>query len=70
MMSYALKLGGAGILVLFAGVIAIVIFGDIWARVGIGAAMVVVFGALLLFAWWFDRKEKEKRAGLEDLPRV
>jgi Flp pilus assembly protein TadB len=70
MMSYAFKLGGAAILMLLAGAIAIVIFGDIWARIGIGAAIVVVVGGLLLFAWNVDRKDREKRKGLEDLPRI
>ena len=70
MMSYALKLAGAAILLLFAGVLAIAIFGNIWAQVGIGAAIVIVCGGLLLFAWNVDRKDKAKRQGLEDLPRV
>jgi len=70
MMSYALKLAGVAILLLFAGVAAIAIFGNIWAQVGIGAAIVVVCGGLLLFAWSVDRKDKAKRQGLEDLPPV
>ncbi len=70
MMSYALKLAGVAILLLFAGVAAIAIFGNIWAQVGIGAAIVVVCGGLLLFAWNVDRKDKAKRQGLEDLPPV
>ena len=67
MMSYALKLAGVAILLLFAGVAAIAIFGNIWAQVGIGAAIVIVCGGLLLFAWNVDRKDKAKRQGLEDL---
>ena len=70
MMSYALKLAGAAILLLFAGVLAIAIFGNIWAQVGIGAAIVILCGGLLLFAWNVDRKDKAKREGLEDLPPV
>jgi len=70
MTSYILKLGGAAILLLFAGVIAFVLFGNIWARVGIGAAIVVVGGGLLLFAWNVDRKERAKRAGIDELPRI
>jgi Flp pilus assembly protein TadB len=69
-MAYALKLAGAAIALLLLGVLAIVIFGNIWARVGIGAAIVVVFGGLLLWAWNVDRKDKAKRAGLDELPRV
>jgi Flp pilus assembly protein TadB len=58
----------AGLLIL--GVLGMVIFGNIWARTGIGAATAVVVGGLLIFAWSYDRKEKAKRAGLEDLPNV
>jgi Flp pilus assembly protein TadB len=69
-MGYALKLAAAAILFLFAGVFAIVIFGNIWARVGIGAAILVVVGGLLLVAWNADRKAKEARAGIDELPPV
>ena len=69
-MSYALKLAGAAIALLLVGVIAIVIFTDIWLRIGLGAAFLIVFGGLLFFAWRVDRKDKEARAGLEDLPNV
>jgi Flp pilus assembly protein TadB len=68
--SYALKLAGAATAILFLGVLGIVIFGNIWARVGVGAAIVVVCGGLLLFAWNVDRKDKAKRAGIDELPRV
>ena len=70
MTGYVLKLGGAAIVVLFAGVLAIVLFGDIWTDVGLGAAALVVGGGLLLLAWFLDRKEKEKRAGIDELPRI
>lgn len=70
MMSYGLKLGGAAILIVLLGVVAILVFGDIWARVGIVAAMVVVFGGLLLLAWGLQRKERARRKGIEDLPRI
>jgi Flp pilus assembly protein TadB len=68
--SYVIKLGLAAAALLIIGVIGLIIFGNIWARTGIGAAIVVVVGGLLLFAWSVDRKEKAKRAGLEDLPNV
>ena len=48
----------------------ILIFDAIWFRVGLGAAIVVVCGGLLLFAWNTDRKDKATRAGLNELPRV
>ena len=51
-------------------VLAIVLFGDIWTDVGLGAAAIVVGGGLLLLAWFLDRKEKEKRAGIDELPRI
>jgi membrane associated rhomboid family serine protease len=70
MTSYVLKLGGAAIGLLIVGIGAFILFGNIWARVGIGAAIAVVFGGLLLLAWYHDRKEREKRAGIEDLPRI
>jgi Flp pilus assembly protein TadB len=69
-MSYALKLAGAAVAFLLVGVLGIVIFGNIWARTGIGAALVVVVGGLLLFAWNVDRKDKAKRAGIDELPPV
>jgi Flp pilus assembly protein TadB len=69
-MSYALKLGGAAIVVLLLGVLGILLFDAIWARIGLVAALVVVFGGILLFAWNVDRKDKAKRAGLDELPDV
>ncbi|HEY4620192.1 MAG TPA: hypothetical protein VIG93_00715 [Gaiellaceae bacterium] len=69
-MGYALKLALAGIGILLLGALGIVIFGNIWARVGIGAAIVVVCGGLLLFAWNVDRKDKAKRADIDELRRV
>jgi len=62
---YALKLAGAAILLLVLGILGIVVFTGIWSRIGIGAAIVVVFGGLLLVAWRQDRKAKQSRAGLE-----
>ena len=64
-MSYALKFAGIGILLLLAGVFGLVIFGELWARIGIGVAMVVFFGGILFFAWRQDQKAKASRAGLE-----
>jgi hypothetical protein len=69
-MSYALKLAGAAIAFLLLGVLVILLFDTVWARVGLGAALIVVFGGILLLAWNVDRKNKAKRAGLDELPDV
>ena len=70
MWSYAFKLAGAAIAFLIVGYLAILIFDGIWQNVGLGAAAIVVFGGLLLVTWWVDRKDKAKRAGLDDLPPI
>ena len=61
------KYSAALIAVLLLGVLGIIIFDRIWYQVGLGAAIVVVCGGLLFFAWWTDRKDKAARAGLEDI---
>ena len=64
-MSYALKFAALGIVFVIIGVLGIVLFGAIWARIGIGAALVIVVGGMLFFAWRQDQKATEARAGLE-----
>ena len=64
-MSYAFKLAGAAAAFLLIGVAAILIFGAIWFRVGIGAAIIIVVGPLLFYAWRSDKKAREARAGLD-----
>lgn len=64
-MSYALKLAGAAILFLVAGLLILLLFEGIWTRVGLGAAVIVVVGGLLFFAWRTDKKARESRAGLD-----
>jgi hypothetical protein len=64
-MSYALKLAAIGLVFVVVGVIGIAVFGALWARIGIGAAIVIVVGGLLFFAWRQDQKSREARAGLE-----
>ncbi len=59
------KYAGAAIAVLLLGVLGIVIFDRIWYQVGLGAAIIVVCGGLLLFAWLTDRKDRAARAGLD-----
>jgi hypothetical protein len=65
-----LKLAAVAIGILLLGVLAILIFDAIWFRVGLGAALVLVFGGILLLAWNTDRKDKAKRAGLDELPPI
>ena len=65
MLGYGLKLAGAAIVVLLLGILGIVLFTGIWTRVGIGAAIVVVFGGAAALAWRADRKAKRAREGLE-----
>jgi uncharacterized membrane protein YccC len=64
-MSYALKFAGIAIAFLLIGVLGLLIFDAIWVRVGLGAAVVIVVGGLLFFAWRQDQKAKASRAGLE-----
>ncbi len=61
------RYAGALIAILLLGALGIIIFDRIWYQVGLGAAIVVVCGGLLFFAWWTDRKDKAARAGLEDI---
>jgi hypothetical protein len=65
-----LKLAGVAIAILLLGVLAIILFDAIWFRIGLGAALVLVFGGILLLAWNTDRKDKAKRAGIDELPPV
>jgi Flp pilus assembly protein TadB len=66
-MSYALKLGAAGIAFLLAGVVAVILVTNLWFRIGLGSAIVILGGGLLFFAWRTDRKAREERAGLENV---
>ena len=70
MARYGFKLAGVAIAILLVGVLAILIFDAIWFRIGFGAALVLVFGGIVLLAWNTDRKDKAKRAGLDELPPV
>ena len=69
-MAYALKLGGAAALFLIAAVVAVLLFNGVWFKVGFGTAFAILCGVLLFIAWRVDKKAKEERAGLEDLPNV
>ncbi len=48
-------------------VIGIVVFTDVWAQVGLVAAVLVICIPLLIWAWYLDRKEKGRRRDLEDI---
>jgi Flp pilus assembly protein TadB len=69
-MSYPWKLAGAAMLMILAGALVIVIFEDIWVQAGLFAAMVVVFGGLIGLVWLLQRKDRERRKGVDELPRV
>jgi hypothetical protein len=58
-----LALGGAAVLLL--GALALLLFSELWVRIGLGAALLVVVGGALLFARRADQKAKASRAGLE-----
>ena len=62
-----LKTVAIAVAVLVVGLIGIVVFTDVWAQVGIGAAILVICAPLLIWAWNMDRKEKAQRQGLEDI---
>jgi membrane protein implicated in regulation of membrane protease activity len=64
-MSVGLKLAGVAIAVFLAGVVAFLLFTNIWARIGLGAAVIVMCGGLILWARRVDRRDRELREGLE-----
>lgn len=70
MMSYGFKLAAVAIALILAGGLAIAIFSNIWLERGLGAAFLVVGGGLLLIAWRVDRKGREARKGIDELPPV
>ena len=70
MWSYGFRLAAAGIAILLGAVAVVLLFDGIWLQVGLGAAIVVVVGGLLLVTWVVDRKDREKRAAIDELPRV
>lgn len=69
-MSYPWKLAGVAMLMVLAGALAVIIFEDVWVQVGLGAAIVVVFGGLLVLVWFLQRKDRARRKGIDELPRV
>jgi Flp pilus assembly protein TadB len=69
-MSYPWRLAGTAMLMVLVGALVIIIFEDVWLRVGLGAAMLVVFGGLIALVWLLQRKDRERRKGVDELPRV
>ena len=57
-------------LMVLVAALVIIIFEDIWVRAGLVAAMVVVFGGLIALVWLLQRKDRERRKGVDELPRV
>ena len=66
-MSIYVKYIAAVVGICILGALALLLFEDLWIQVGLGAAILVVCGGLLLFAWWTDRKGRAARAGLDDI---
>ena len=69
-MSYPWKLAGTAMLMVVVAGLVILLFEDLWVRVGLGAALVVVFGGVIAFVWFLQRKDRERRKGVDELPRV
>ena len=69
-MSYPWKLAGTAMLMVVAAAVVILIFEGIWVQVGLIGAMVIVFGGLIAFVWVLQRKDRERRKGVDELPRV
>ena len=69
-MSYPWKLAGTAMLMVVAAAVVILIFEGIWVQVGLIGAMVIVFGGLIAFLWVLQRKDRERRKGVDELPRV
>lgn len=70
MLGYGLKLAAIGAAVIIAGGFAMYFFSAIWARIGLGAAIVIIIGGLLFIAWRIDQRDKAARAGIDELPRA
>ena len=49
------------------GLLGIVLFTEVWYRIGLGAAMAVIVGVLLFLGWRTDKKDREAREELEGI---
>lgn len=50
-----------------AGLIGILLFNELWYRIGLGATMAVIVGVLLFLGWRTDQKDREAREELESI---
>jgi len=50
-----------------AGVIGILLFTELWYRIGLGATMAVIVALLLYLGWRKDKKDAEAREELESM---
>ena len=50
-----------------AGIIGILLFTELWYRIGLGATMAVIVAALLYLGWRQDKKDAEAREELESI---
>jgi integral membrane sensor domain MASE1 len=49
------------------GLLGMVLFTELWYRIGLGAAIAVLVGVLLFIGWRKDQKDREAREELEAL---
>jgi membrane protein implicated in regulation of membrane protease activity len=50
-----------------AGIIGILLFTELWYRIGLGATMAVIVAVLLYLGWRKDKKDAEAREELESI---
>ena len=67
MTGYVFKMAIVAIGVMAAGFIAILLFGNLWVQIGLGAAILLLCGVLLAIGWIFDRREHDRNAALDEL---
>ena len=55
------------IAIFVAGLIGILLFTELWYRIGLGATIAVLVAVLLFLGWRTDRKDREAREELESI---
>jgi len=55
------------IAIFVAGLIGILLFSELWYRIGLGATIAVLVAVLLFLGWRTDRKDREAREELESI---